>query len=145
MRFSGIRYCCVHQEVGIIEAEALIQDFPELANQGIQVARTLDPSITKAIRWYEVRRRVSEIAAIANSLQERKLNDAERTAVIWYQAALVDGDPNVLISEWFNSSRAAAAQRLHRVRQLGLIPPTRHGQRKADPLTHLGSTIERSM
>lgn len=141
---QGKRYQVTRQVLDQISPEELDEEYPAIAAQGVVATFDIDPGMNVAIHWGELRSfalgGIGDIVVVKDEGKDREadiadpaLTDGERVGLLWLQAALTNGDPNVLIAAHFGGTREAAAQRLVRARRAGLVPPTQRAQRRPRP------------
>jgi hypothetical protein len=100
----------------------------------------IDPEMLREIRWGEVFAGALDTLGRVVTVDEDgaelihkgslTLSDEERVGALWLQARLAGLEPNKHIAEQFGISTAAAAARVKRARDNGIIPPARQGQRR---------------
>ena len=100
----------------------------------------IDPEMLREIRWGEVFRgaldTLGRVVTFDEDGQESihkgviTLTDEERVGALWLQARLAGLDPNKHIAGQLEISATAAAARVKRARDKGIIPPASQGQRR---------------
>jgi hypothetical protein len=100
----------------------------------------IDPEMLREIRWGEVFAGALETLGRVVTVDEDgaelihkgvvTLTDEERVGALWLQARLAGLEANKHIAEQFGISTTAAAARVKRARESGIIPPARQGQRR---------------
>lgn len=122
-----------------VSIDDLKAHMPELPAAGVAETIDIEAETVNRVRWHALRRAVAEDVHMPvlvdnreTHLLDEELTNDELTALCWLRARLTFDDVNTLIAEQFGCTPVAAATRLKRARQAGVVPPVeRQGQRKA--------------
>jgi hypothetical protein len=100
----------------------------------------INPEMVREVRWGQVFAAALEMLGGVVTFDEDgaelthksalTLSDEQRVGALWLQARLAGLEPNKHIGEQLGISPTAAAARVKRARQSGVIPPARQGQRR---------------